>query len=141
MTFAAEKIMTGQEFFDQILLSECLAHIAENIFGHLDAETMANCESVGESWQQFFINNGVKLWKRRYLNKLAKPGTDAHRLIQSNPKLFQYFDQADQGTFHIFIHIALACVLLCCCLGEFAQNIAFLTNLTNFSQLCQFVHL
>jgi hypothetical protein len=112
MDFAAEKIMTGQEFFDRILLAEGLAHIAENIFDQLDGETLVNCESVGESWQQFFINNGhffYKFWKRQYLQKLAKPGTDAHRLIQSNPKLFQYFDQADQGTFHIFTRIGMTC--------------------------------
>jgi hypothetical protein len=105
MDFAAEKIMTGQEFFDRIFLAEGLAHIAENILDQLDGETLANCESVFESLQQFVINNGIlfcKFWKRQYLQKLAKPGTDAHRLIQSNPKLFQYFDQADQGTFHNF---------------------------------------
>jgi hypothetical protein len=103
MDFAAENSMTGQEFFDRILLAEGLAHIAENIFHQLDGETLANFESVFESWQQFFINNGIffcKFWKRQYLQKLAKPGTDAHRLIELNPKLFQ-FDQADQGTFHI----------------------------------------
>jgi hypothetical protein len=114
MDFAAEKIMTGQEFFKQILLAEGLAHIAENIFDHLDAETLANCESVFESWQQFFINNGIffcKFWKRQYLQKLATPGTDAHRLIQSNPKLFQYFDQTDQGTFNIFNHICFVVVV------------------------------
>jgi hypothetical protein len=113
MDFAAEKIMTGQEFFDQILLAEGLAHIAENIFDHLDVETLANCESVFESWQQFVINNGFffcKFWKRQYLQKLAKPGTDAHRLIQSNPKLFQYFDQADQGTFNIFTYFCFVLV-------------------------------
>jgi hypothetical protein len=109
MDFAAEKIMTGQEFFDQILLAEGLAHIAENIFDQLDGQTLANCESVGESWQQFFITNGVKLWKRQYLQKLAKPGTHAHRLIQSNPKLFQYFDRADQGTFTIFTRVGMTC--------------------------------
>jgi hypothetical protein len=119
MDFAAEKIMTGQEFFDRVLFAEGLAHIAENIFGHLDAETMANCESVCESWRHFFINNGkfCNFWKRQYLQKLAKPGTDAHRLIQSNPKLFQYFDQADQGTFHIFIHIGMCFALLLLLLG------------------------
>jgi hypothetical protein len=109
MDFAAEKIMTGQEFFDQILLAGGLGHIAENIFDQLDGETLANCESVCELWQHFFINNGVKLWKRQYLQKLAKPGTDAHRLIQSDPKLFQYFDQADQGTFHIFTRVGMTC--------------------------------
>jgi hypothetical protein len=80
--------------FDQILSSEGLAHIAENIFNQLDVENLVNCEFVCKLWRKF-INN-VKLWKRRYLQKLAKPGTDAHRLIKSNPKLFQ-FDQADQG--------------------------------------------
>jgi hypothetical protein len=99
MDFAAEKIVMGQDFFDRILLVEGLAHIAENIFNQLDGETLAICGLVCKSWQQFLINNGVKLWKRQYLQKLAKPGTDAHRLIKSNPKLFQ-FDQADQGTFH-----------------------------------------
>jgi hypothetical protein len=103
MDFAAEKIMTGQEFFDQILLAEGLAHIAENIFDQLDGKTLANCESVCESWQQFISNNGVKLWKRLYLNKLAKPGTRAHALIKSNPNVFQFDSQADQGTFHTLI--------------------------------------
>jgi hypothetical protein len=101
MDFAAENIMTGQEFFDRILLAEGLVHIAENIFDQFDGETLANCESVSESWRQFVINK--KLWKSRYLQKLAKPGTDAHRLIKSNLKLFQYFDQADQGTLQNFI--------------------------------------
>jgi hypothetical protein len=112
MDFAADNITRGQEFFDRIFLAEGLAHIAENIFDQLDGETLANCETVSESWQQFVINNGklfCKLWKRQYLQKLAKPGTDAHRLIQSNPKLFQYFDQAEQGTFHIFIRIGMTC--------------------------------
>jgi hypothetical protein len=99
MDFAAENISTGQEFFDRILLAEGLAHIAESIFDQFDGQTLSNCESVCKSWRQFIINNGVKLWKRQYLHKLAKPGTDAHRLIKLNPKLFQY-DQADQGTFH-----------------------------------------
>jgi hypothetical protein len=94
MNFAAEKIMTGQEFFDRILFAEGLAHIAENIFDQLDGETLANCKSVCESFQQFI------LWKRQYLNKLAKPGTRAHALIKSNPNLFQFDSQADQGTFH-----------------------------------------
>jgi hypothetical protein len=104
MDFAAEKIMTGQEFFDRILFAEGLAHIAENIFDQLDGETLANCESVSASWQQFVINNGklckifCKFWKRQYLNKLAKPGTRAHFLIQSNPNLFQFDSQAEQGT-------------------------------------------
>jgi hypothetical protein len=101
MDFAAEKIMTGQDFFDQILLAEGLAHIAENIFDQLEGETFANCDLVCKSWRQFIINNGVKLWKRQFLIKLAKPGTNAHRFIKSHPKLFQ-FDQADQGTFHTF---------------------------------------
>jgi hypothetical protein len=106
MDFAAENITTGQEFFDRILCAEGLAHIAENIFDQFDGETLANCESVCESWRQFIINNGVKLWKRQYLYKLAKPGTDAHRLIKSNPKLFQ-LDQADQGTFLISYFLRL----------------------------------
>jgi hypothetical protein len=115
MDFAAEKIMTGQEFFDQILLAEGLAHIAENIFDQLDGETLANFESVFESRQQFFINNGIffcKLWKRQYLQELAKPGTDAHRLIQSNPKLFQYFDQADQVPFTFLSALARHAMLV-----------------------------
>jgi hypothetical protein len=90
----------GTIIFDQILSSEGLAHIAENIFDQLDGETLANCESVCESWRQFISNNGVKLWKRQYLNKLAKPGTRAHALIKSNPNLFQFDSQADQGIFH-----------------------------------------
>jgi hypothetical protein len=112
MDFPAENIIMGQEFFDRIFLADGLAHIAENIFDQLDGETLANFESVCESLRQFVINNGklfCKFWKRQYLQKLAKPGTDAHRLIQSNPKLFQYFDQADQGTFHIFIHVGMTC--------------------------------
>jgi hypothetical protein len=36
MDFAANNIMTGQEFFDRILLADGLAHIAENIFDQLD---------------------------------------------------------------------------------------------------------
>jgi hypothetical protein len=100
MDFAAGNITTAQECFDHILSSGGLAHIAENIFDQLDGETFATCEFVCKLWQQFIINNGVKLWKRRYLQKLAKPGTDAHGLIMSNPKFFQ-FDQADQGKFHI----------------------------------------
>jgi hypothetical protein len=112
MDFAAEKIMTGHDFFDRIFKAEGLADIAENILDQLDGETLANFESVFESLPQFVINNGIffcKFWKRQYLQKLAKPGTRAHRCIQSNPKLFQYFDQADQGTFHIFIHIGMTC--------------------------------
>jgi hypothetical protein len=112
MDFAGEKIMTGQEFFDRILFVEGLAHIAENIFDQLDGQTLANFESVCESLQKFVINNGFffcKFWKRQYLLKLAKPGTDAHRSIQSNPKLFQ-LDQADQGTFHIFT--SFCCVVV-----------------------------
>jgi hypothetical protein len=104
MDFAAEKIMTGQEFFDQVLLAEGLAHIAENIFDQFDGETLANCEEVSQIWRQFVINNGVKLWKRQYLNKLAKPGTDTHHLIKSNPKLFQF----DQGTLHILYFVRLS---------------------------------
>jgi hypothetical protein len=112
MDFGAEKIMTGQEFFDRILVAEGLAHIAENIFDQLDGETLANFESVFESFRQFVINNGIffcKFWKRQYLQKLAKPGTVAHRLIQKIPKLFQYFDQADQGT---FLQISFVCLFV-----------------------------
>jgi hypothetical protein len=105
MDFATENIMTGQEFLDRILLAEGLAHIAENIFEQFDGETLANCESVCESWRLFIINK--KLWKSRYLQKLAKPGTGAHRLIKSNPKLFQCFDQADQGTLQIIYFLRL----------------------------------
>jgi hypothetical protein len=54
---------------------------------------------------QFIINNEVKLWKRQYFQKLAKPGYLAHCLIKSNPKLFQYIDQADQGTFYILYYL------------------------------------
>jgi hypothetical protein len=34
----------GTIIFDQILSSEGLAHIGENIFEQLDRETLANCE-------------------------------------------------------------------------------------------------
>jgi hypothetical protein len=68
MDFAANNIMTGQEFFDRILLADGLAHIAENIFDQLDGETLANCESVCESLRQFVINK--KLWKRQYCKNL-----------------------------------------------------------------------
>jgi hypothetical protein len=90
----------GTRIFDQILSSEGLAWIGVNIFDQLDGETFANCELVCISWQQFIINNG-QLWKHRYLHKLAKPGTDAHSRIKSNPNLFQF----DQGTFHILIFV------------------------------------
>jgi hypothetical protein len=105
MDFAVENNTMGQEFFARILLAEGLAHIAENIFDQLDGETLGNCESVCESWRQFFINNGkfCKFWKRQYLQKLGKPGTDAHVLIKSNPNLFQFDCQADQGTYHTFL--------------------------------------
>jgi hypothetical protein len=96
----------GQEFFNsKILASEGLAHIGEYIFEQLDGKTLANCEEVSPIWRQFIVNCGVKLWKRQYLEKLAKPGSDAHRLIKSNPKLFQFDLQADQGKFHIFADI------------------------------------
>jgi hypothetical protein len=98
MAFAEDH---GTRIFDQILASGGLAHIAENIFDQLDGETLANCEEVSPIWRQFIVNNGVKLWKRQYLEKLAKPGSDAHRLIKSNPKLFQFDLQADQGNFQI----------------------------------------
>jgi hypothetical protein len=96
MAFAKDH---GTRIFDQILASGGLAHIAENIFDQLDGETLANCEEVSPIWRQFIVNNGVKLLKMRYLEKLAKPGSDAHRLIKSNPKLFQFDLQADQGKF------------------------------------------
>jgi hypothetical protein len=115
MDFAAEKIMTGQEFFDQILLAEGLAHIAENIFDQLDGETLANFESVFESRQQFFIPGSAlhpPAPLQQYLQELAKPGTDAHRLIQSNPKLFQYFDQADQVPFTFLSALARHAMLV-----------------------------
>jgi hypothetical protein len=88
----------GTIIFDQILSSEGLAHIGENIFEQFDGETLENCESVCDLWRQFISNNGVKLWKRQYLDKLAKPGTRAHALIKLNPNLFQFDCQADQGT-------------------------------------------
>jgi hypothetical protein len=87
----------GTRILDQILSSRGLAHIGENIFNQLDGKTLANCEEVSPIWRQFIVNYG--LWKRQYLAKLAKPGSDAHRLIKSNPKLFQ----ADQGIFHILL--------------------------------------
>jgi hypothetical protein len=91
----------GTRIFDQIILSEGLAWIGVNIFDQLDGKTLANCELVCKSWLQFSINNVFQFWKRRYLHQLAKPGTYAHHLIKSNPKLFQ-FDKADQGTFEHF---------------------------------------
>jgi hypothetical protein len=68
-----------------------LAHIGENIFDHLDVETFANCHLVCKSWQHFIVNttNG-QLWKRKYLQKLAKPGTHAHGLIKTNLNLFLF---------------------------------------------------
>jgi hypothetical protein len=89
MDFVAEKITTGHKFFDQILLAEGLVHIAENIFDQLDGKTFANCQLVCKLWHKFILNK-LKFWKRLYLHKLAKPGTDAHCLIKSNPKLFQF---------------------------------------------------
>jgi hypothetical protein len=73
MAFAEDH---GTRIFDQILASGGLAHIAENIFDHLDVETFANCQLVCKSWRHFIVNitNG-QLWKRKYLQKLAKPGT------------------------------------------------------------------
>jgi hypothetical protein len=49
----------GQEFFDRFFLADGLAHIVKNIFDQFDAETLANCESVCESWQQFIIKSKV----------------------------------------------------------------------------------
>jgi hypothetical protein len=89
----------GTKFFNQILSSNGLAHIALAIFDQLEGETLANCEEVSPIWRQFIVNYG--LWKRQYLDKLAKPGSEAHRLIKTNPKLFQ----ADQGIFHTFADI------------------------------------
>jgi hypothetical protein len=89
----------GTRIFNHILSSEGLAWIAVNIFDQLDGKTLENCELVCKLWRQFIIQNG-QLWKRRYLWKLAKPGTDAHGLIKSNTKLFE-FDE-EQGTFYTF---------------------------------------
>jgi hypothetical protein len=100
MAFAEDH---GTTIFDQILASGGLAHIAESIFDQLDGESLANCEEVSLIWRQFILNYG--LWKMRYLEKLAKPGSDAHRLIKLNPKLFQFDLQADQGKFQIFADI------------------------------------
>jgi hypothetical protein len=96
MAFAEDH---GTRIFDQIFASGGLAHIAENIFDHLDVETFANCHLVCKSWQHFVVNitNG-QLWKRKYLQKLAKPGTHADGLIKTNLNLFQF----NQG-----IHITL----------------------------------
>jgi hypothetical protein len=108
MAFAEEN--HGTRILQQILESEGLAWIAVSIFDHLDGNSLKNCELVSKLWRQFFING--QLWKRHYLHKLAKPGTDAHGLIKSNPKLFQYqadqADQSDPGTFYIF------CLFMCC---------------------------
>jgi hypothetical protein len=49
----------------------------------------------------------MELWKMRYLEKLAKPGSYAHHLIKSNLKLFQADLQADQGKFQIFADIVI----------------------------------
>jgi hypothetical protein len=35
--------------------------------------------------------------EKAIFGELAKAGSDAHRLIKSNPKLFQFDLQADQG--------------------------------------------
>jgi hypothetical protein len=80
-----------------------LAHIGENIFDQLDGKTLVNCEEVSPIWRQFIVNYG--LWKRQYLDKLAKPGSDAHLLIKSNLKLFQADLQGDQSKFQIFADI------------------------------------
>jgi hypothetical protein len=97
MDFATEKITTGKELFDRILLSDGLAWIGVKIFDQLDGKTLENCDSVCELWRQFMIDNGAQLWKRQYLTKLANPGTDTYDLIKSNSELFQ-FEQTDQGT-------------------------------------------
>jgi hypothetical protein len=88
----------GTSIFVQILSAEGLAHIGDNIFDNLDGKTLTNCDGVSPIWRQFIVNNG--LWKRRYFDQLAKPGSDAHGLIKSNLKMF--FDQTDQGKVHIF---------------------------------------
>jgi hypothetical protein len=120
----------GRRILDQILASEGLAHIAENFFDQLDGESLENCELVCKSWRQFIINNGLKFWKKQYLQKLAKPGTDAHRLIKSNPKLFQYFDQ---GTFHIFTRAALHSALV---YHDAAMKSTFLPFLPIYNEAC-----
>jgi hypothetical protein len=99
MAFAEDH---GTIIFDQILAAGGLAHIAENFFDHLDVETFANCQLVCKSWRHFIVNitNG-QLWKRKYLQKLAKPGTRAHGLIKSNLNLFQ-FNQGIHINFYTF---------------------------------------
>jgi hypothetical protein len=87
---------TVNVLFDRILNSGGLRHISENIFDQLDGKTLANCEKVSPIWRQFIVNYG--LWKRRYLDKLAKPGSIAHHLIKTNPNLFQLHTQSEQGT-------------------------------------------
>jgi hypothetical protein len=85
----------GTIIFNKILLSPGLADIAERIFDQLDAKTFQNCDLVCKLWRQFFIVG--QLWKRRFMQKIAQPGTYAHCLIQANPRLL-HFDQEDQGT-------------------------------------------
>jgi hypothetical protein len=116
MAFAEDH---GTRIFDQIIASGGLAHIGENIFDHLDVETFTNCHLVCKSWQHYIVNitNG-QLWKRKYLQKLAKPGSDAHRLIKSNPKLFQFDLQADQGKFQIFADRMISLILSLAVLGR-----------------------
>jgi hypothetical protein len=94
----------GTIIFELILSSEGLAHIGENIFDQFDGKSLAKSDLVCKLWRQFIINR--QLWKRRYLHKLAKPGTKAHGLIKSNARLFQIDQQADQGTehYHCFFH-------------------------------------
>jgi hypothetical protein len=118
--------------FDQILASWGLTHIGENIFDQLDGESLANCEEVSPIWRQFIVNNGVKLWKRQYLEKLAKPGSDAHRLIKSNPKLFQADLQADQGKFQIFAVIIVMILP--------SKNLRIVKYLTSVKSILKVVH-
>jgi hypothetical protein len=93
----------GTRIFDRILLSEGLAHIADKIFDQLDGETFANCELVCKLWRQFIMDNGLKVWKRLYLQKLAKPGTQSHGLIKSNPTLFQLNQEKGIYIFYTFL--------------------------------------
>jgi hypothetical protein len=92
------------DVFDLLLSSEGLAWIGMKIFDQLDGKSLTNCESVCKIWRHFIINNGVQLWKSQYLQTLAQPGTEAYWLIKSNPKLFVFFPQADQGRLLILAH-------------------------------------
>jgi hypothetical protein len=94
----------GTRIFDQLLASGGLAHIAENIFDHLDVENFANCQLVCKSWQHFIVNiTNRQLWKRKYLQKLAKPGSRAHGPIKSNLNLFQFNQGIHISILHYYI--------------------------------------